>query len=176
MVWPKPPSDMSLPLHDALREILAGKATELFTDYGVACAPSAAEASEGRQLCGILGFTGDRLCGSVVISATESAIACSNPIGDGATRGWVAELTNQLVGRFKNALFRGSIEVAMSIPVVLTATALTPLPQGHPEPIRLSVGEGTMTIWLELESEPGLELAEPSADSMIAPEGEAMLF
>jgi len=164
------------PFHETLRVILAGKATELFADYGVACAPVDASPDTERQLCGILGFTGDRLCGSVLISATTEAIAQSNPIGDGPTRGWVAELTNQVVGRFKNALFRGGIEVAMSIPIVLTATQLTPLPQDKNYPTRLAVGDGFLTIWLELEAEPGLELAEPNADSMIAAEGEAMLF
>lgn len=163
-------------LYETLREMLAGKATELFTDYGVNCQPAEAPNDGGRQLCGVLGFTGDRLCGSVVISATHEAVASSNPIGDGATRGWVAELTNQLVGRFKNALLRHGVEVAMSVPVVLTATQLMPLPQTQIGATRLAIGSGFMTIWLEIEAEAGLELAEPSADSAIAAEGEAMLF
>ncbi|HEY0476565.1 MAG TPA: chemotaxis protein CheX [Kofleriaceae bacterium] len=163
-------------LHEALRTILATKAAELFSDYGVACQPVATPPEPSQQLCGILGFTGDRMCGSVVISATHEAIACSNPIGDGPTRGWVAELTNQLVGRFKNALLRGGVEIAMSIPVVLTATQLTPLPQTQLDPLRLAVGTGLLTIWLEIEADPALQLAEPSAESMIAAEGEAMLF
>jgi len=163
-------------LQETLRELLATKAYELFADYGVPCQPTD-EASDGsRELCGVLGFTGDKLCGSVVISATPDAIASSNPIGDGATRGWVAELTNQLVGRFKNALLRHGVEVAMSIPVVLTATQLTPLPQTQLAATRLAVGNGSLTIWLEIEAEAGLELAEPSADSAVAAEGEAMLF
>jgi CheY-specific phosphatase CheX len=163
-------------LYETLREMLAGKAAELFADYGVSCQPAEPPSDAGRQLCGVLGFTGDRLCGSVVISATHEAIASSNPIGDGATRGWVAELTNQLVGRFKNALLRHGVDVAMSVPVVLTATQLMPLPQTQISATRLAIGPGFMTIWLEIEAEPGLELAEPNADSAIAAEGEAMLF
>jgi CheY-specific phosphatase CheX len=163
-------------LHQTLRELLGTKANELFADYGVQCQPKDDPPDGGRELCGVLGFTGDRLCGSVVISASHEAIASSNPIGDGATRGWVAELTNQLVGRFKNALLRHGVEVAMSIPVVLTATQLTPLPQTQIDATRLAVGNGSVTIWLEIEAEAGLELAEPSADSAIAAEGEAMLF
>src|SRR5262249_54890732 len=115
-------------LHEMLRELLSNKASELFADYGVPCTAIDIPPSGDPQLCGILGFTGDRLCGSVVLSATHDAVSSSNPIGDGATRGWVAELTNQLVGRFKNALLRHGLEVAMSIPVVLTATQLMPLP------------------------------------------------
>jgi hypothetical protein len=164
------------PLHDTLRSLLTSKAYELFADYEVMCSVDGLPPDDRRMLCGILGFTGDRLCGSVIISATEDAIACSNPIGDGATRGWVAELTNQLVGRFKNALFRGGVDVAMSIPVVLTATQLTPLPQTQLEPTRLAVGTGFLTIWLEIEAAAGLELAEPTADTMMAAEGDAMLF
>jgi CheY-specific phosphatase CheX len=164
------------PLHQTLRTILATKAIDLFVDYGVTCREVETLPEAGRQLCGILGFTGDRMCGSVMVSATHDAIASSNPIGDGATRGWVAELTNQLVGRFKNALLRGGVDVAMSIPVVLTATQLTPMPQEEVQPTRLALGAGSITIWLELEADPTLELAEPTADSAIAAEGEAMLF
>jgi len=164
------------PLQEALRTILTTKMTELFSDYGVSSQVTDVPEEPTRQLCGILGFTGDKLCGSVVISATPEAIACSNPIGDGATRGWVAELANQLVGRFKNALLRGGVEIALSIPVVLTATQLMPLPQTEVGPVRLIVGPGSLTIWLEIEAAPGLELGEPSDDTMIAAEGEAMLF
>jgi CheY-specific phosphatase CheX len=163
-------------LHEDLRKMLATKATELFADYGVVCTADNPPADDRRHICGILGFTGDQLCGSVVMAATEDAVAASNPIGDGATRGWIAELTNQLVGRFKNALFRGGIDVAISIPVVLTATQLTPLPQTALAPTQLAVGPGQVTIWLEIEAEPGLVLQEPSAESSIAPEGEAMLI
>jgi CheY-specific phosphatase CheX len=162
-------------LHDTLREILAAKAGELFADYSVACTPAGPSTTTGHLLCGILGFTGDRMCGSVVIAASHEAIADSNPIRDGATRGWVAELTNQLVGRFKNALLRHGVEVAMSVPVVLTATQLTPLPQSNNEPTNLSVGSGQITIWLEIDVDPALVLAEPCDDAVIA-EGEAMLF
>jgi CheY-specific phosphatase CheX len=163
-------------LHETLRALLSGKAYELFSDYGVTCTEGEGPSDGSRQLCGILGFTGDKLCGSVVIAASTDVIATSNPVGDGATRGWVAELTNQLVGRFKNSLFRHGVEVAMSIPVVLTATQLMPLPHTQILPINMRMGNGSVTIWLELEAEAGLELAEPSADSAIAAEGEAMMF
>jgi CheY-specific phosphatase CheX len=163
-------------IHQTLREILASKASELFTAYGVPTTTASSHPESERLLCGILGFTGDHLCGSVVISATETAIAESNPIRDGATRSWIAELTNQLVGRFKNALLRHGVEIVMSIPVVLTAAQLRPLPQTASDPIRLDVGGGALAVWLEVETYPSLTLADPGPESMIAVEGEAMLF
>jgi chemotaxis protein CheX len=161
---------------ETLRQILATKAHELFADYGVSCETLDAPVDSGRELCGILGFTSDHVCGSVVLSATADAISSSNPIGDGATRGWVSELTNQLVGRFKNALLRCGVELVMSIPVVLTATQLTPMPQAALAPTRLAVGSGFLTLWLEVEVDPDLVLAEASADLAIASEGDTLLF
>jgi CheY-specific phosphatase CheX len=162
--------------HEALREILGSKALELFSDYGVSAAKIDSHPEDERLLCGVLGFTGDRMCGSVVISATEAAIADSNPIHDGATRAWIAELTNQIVGRFKNALLRCGVEIAMSIPVVLTASRMMPLPQTERDPIRLSVGSGSLAIWLEFEADADTVLSDPGPESMVGAEGEAMLF
>jgi CheY-specific phosphatase CheX len=159
-----------------LREILALKAQELFNDYGVSCLAPALQREPERLLCGILGFTGDRLCGSVVVSASETAIAQSNPIKDGAPRAWVAELTNQLVGRFKNALLRHGVDTALSIPVVLTAAQVTPLPQTQADPLRFDVGGGSFAIWLEIEAAADLTLADPNPEAMIAAEGETLLF
>lgn len=163
-------------VRETLRRILAAKAHELFADYGVSCETMEAPAESARELCGILGFTGDHVCGSVVLSATPNAISSSNPIGDGATRGWVSELTNQLVGRFKNTLLRCGVELVMSIPVVLTATQLTPMPQAALAPIRLAVGSGFLTLWLEVEVDPDLVLAEASADLAVGFEGDTLLF
>lgn len=163
-------------VHERLRLILVGKAHELFADYGVPCEAAEAIPDGARELCGILGFTGGQVCGCVVVSATPEAIASSNPIGDGATRSWVAELTNQLVGRFKNTLLRCGVDLVMSIPVVLTASHLTPMPHATLAPTRLAVGAGFLTLWLEIEVDPDLLLAEPSADLMIAAEGETLLF
>jgi CheY-specific phosphatase CheX len=157
---------------------LAEKTRELFDAYDVRCESLDAPPSAERLICGILGFTGEHLCGSVVLSAAHDAVACSNPIGDGATRGWVAELTNQLVGRFKNELFRRGVDVAMSVPVVLTATQLTPVTDATPACLHVSKGalSGSVTIWLEIEAEADLVLSEPTNDTAIAAEGESFMF
>lgn len=67
----------------------SGKAYELFADHGVTCTEGESTNDGSRQLREILGFIGDRLCGSV--AATYGVIASSNPI-DGATRSGIAEL------------------------------------------------------------------------------------
>src|SRR5258706_6766095 len=128
---------------ETLRKLLVAKAHELFSDYGVACeSVGSVVDTTNRELCGILGFSSNHLCGAVVVCATPDAVASSNPVGDGATRNWVAELTNQLVGRFKNDLLRTGVELVMSIPVVLTGSQVTPLHQVVSPPMLLAVGSG----------------------------------
>jgi hypothetical protein len=59
---------------------------------------------------------------------------------------------------------------------VLTAAQVTPLPQTQADPIRLDVGGGSFAVWLEIEAAADLTLAELGPESMMAAEGEALLF
>jgi len=152
----------------------SGRPYELFVDSGGTCTERESSNDGSPPLCGILGFISDRSCGSVVSAATQDVIASCDAIDDAATRGWVAELTNELVGRFKSSLFRHGAVVAMSIPVVLTATQLMPLPRTQIQPIRLVIGNDAVAIWLEAEAL--LELSGPGADLAVAAEAEAMLI
>ena len=161
---------------ETLRTVLVAKAHDLFFDYGVPCETVSSVGDASRELCAILGFTNPQLSGAVVVCATPDAISSSNPIGDGATRSWVAELTNQLVGRFKNELLGMGIEIVMSIPVVLTASQLTPLHHLASPPARLAVGSGFLTTWVEVEIDPDLVLVEPNAELTITPAGHALMF
>ena len=155
-----------------LRQLLGDSANALFTDYSVASEVVEAASDDPHQLCGILGFTGDLLCGTVIISATEPAVADSNPVA-GPLSKWLAELTNQIVGRFKNDLLRRGVDVSMSVPVVLSATRLVPIPQHPVLPLHLKVGSGSMTLWLEVEGDVVLQAPD---ESEMAREGEAMMF
>ena len=160
---------------ETLRRILVAKAYELFADYGVACEEVGSVVDAARELCGILGFTSKHLSGAVMVCATPDAIASSNPIADGATRSWVAELTNQLVGRFKNELLGNGLELVMTIPIVLTANQVMPLHQLASPPARLAVGSGFLTLWLEVEIDPDLVLVEPNTELTITPAGHALM-
>lgn len=165
---------------EILRGILVDKCHELFAAYNVPCVEAADARSEPPpdepRLCAVLGFTSDQLRGSVVLSASAAAIADSNPIRDGATRGWIAELSNQLVGRFKNGLLRRGLEITMSVPVVLEAVRLTAVPSSELSPIQLAVGAGELVVWLEIDCDPGVVIASSGEQVEVAAEGDAMMF
>jgi len=159
--------------HQVLRQILVETTGELFAAYGVSTDVVGAAAMDNQTLCGVLGFTGDAICGSVVIAASPEAVAASNPIEGAPATQWLSELTNQIVGRFKNSLVRRGVDIWISIPVVLNATRLVPVVQPAVEPIYMHVGGARFTIWLEVEGDVTLN---PPIDNGMLSEGEALLF
>lgn len=158
---------------DDLREILLETTGELFAAYGVMAEVAGEAAIDDHTVCGILGFTGDAICGAIVIAASREAVAACTPVEGGPVTQWLAELTNQVVGRFKNALVRRGADIWMSLPVVLSATRLTPAPWGGVVPIHLRVGGAPFTLWLEVEG--SIALVVPVDEGMLR-EGEALLF
>lgn len=161
---------------DLLRSLLAVSAHEFFAAYGAASSDVDTDPAEASGLCGVLGFTGDTLAGSVVITATDPALAASNPLGDGPTRDWIAELTNQIGGRFKNTLLRRGVEIGISAPVVLRAVRLVPVPSRTLVPVSMEVGGGLLHLWLDLEYAAAFTIGEAVTPEAAGTEGEAFMF
>lgn len=159
----------------ALEQVIGACCVELFAAYGVDVTRTA-ERSDGGELllCGILGFTGDALRGAIILAAGEGPFSRSNPLPGSPSRNWCAELTNQLVGRIKNALLARGVEIHLSTPVVLRGAHLAPLPRRELPPLSFWTGGELICVWTELEYEPGLVLHEPIGG--MAQEGDAFLF
>lgn len=159
-------------LSSQLHDLLASVTCDLFHAYGVAAHVTSAEpAPMDEHLCSVLGVTGEEFSGSVLIVVEARVLAASNPTPEVPDAKWLAEVTNQVVGRFKNELVRRGVDVALAIPVVLRATKLLPL-MSDGTPVRLEVGGGAMSLWLEYEGNP--ELRDAVAD--VPREGEALMF
>jgi CheY-specific phosphatase CheX len=159
--------------HQLLREILVETTGELFDAYGVTSEVVGEAAIDDAALCGVLGFTGEAICGAIVIAASREAIAACNPIEGGQVTQWLAELTNQIMGRFKNSLVRRGADIWMSLPVVLSATRLVPARCGPVAPVYMHVAGAPFALWLEVEG--AVALGAP-ADEGMPREGEALLF
>jgi len=163
----------------ALLEQLAGVAcTSLFQAYGVALQRvNEAEASPATTpapilYSGIVGFGGPGIRGACILAASEKPILQSNPV-DGSLRDWIAELSNQLVGRIKNKLLAHGTEVYVTTPVVLRGEHLAPMPRRELPPLSFKTDGGSVFVWIELETAADFVLGPPS--QAIA-EGEAVLF
>jgi hypothetical protein len=100
----------------------------------------------------------------------------SDPIG-GSPRAWIAELSNQLVGRIKNKLLAHGAEVYVTTPVVLRAELLAPIDGGNPVPPRAFASEGgNVFVWIELDTDPTLVLSPTPHYAPAVQEGDAVMF
>lgn len=150
--------------------------TSLFEAYGVrlVSVPTLSAPSHKVLLSGVIGFTGPGIRGTCILAATEKPIHASNPI-EGSLRDWIAELSNQLVGRIKNKLLTYGAEVYITTPVVLRGEHLAPLPRHELEPLAFATEGGSVFVWIELETAPEFVL-EPLPEPAGISEGDALLF
>jgi len=148
----------------------------LFDAYGVRLEPIAQgeQQTHERSLTGIIGFTGRGITGMCLVDASEAPLMASNPTG-GALRDWVAELSNQLAGRLKHKLLALGVEVYITTPIVLRATRIEPLPRTTLMPRVFSAPNGSVNLWVEVETTPDFEMV-PGAAGESAAEGETLLF
>ena len=162
-------------LDQPLRDLLANKLYEILAHYGFGRWFPTHIPERSNYMCCVLGFTGDHINGSVIIAATQEAILDTNPIAAGPGAAWVAELTNQLVGRFKNELVRCGLEISIGQPVVLTATKIMPLAHRSLAPIVTGIGGGVVSAWLDIDYGPEAKLQPPRYD-VVPPEGATLMF
>jgi hypothetical protein len=157
-------------------ELAASACTELFGAYGVTLerSPAVWRESEERRLCGVIGFVGRRVRGTCLLAANHEPLAESCP-PEGRVRDWVGELANQLLGRLKSKLLTRGIEVALTTPIVIAGVKLEPLPRGNLEPIVFRATSGNVLVWVEVESEAGLEIGTEHI-ARVGGEGDILLF
>ena len=163
---------MSAPF-EVMRELLAASALELFESYGLSASLCECPEESEEQFVGVLGFIGGQVAGSVALTGDARAFSTCHPNAAGTLWAWVGELTNQVVGRFKNNLLMRGVDVTMSIPCVLRGFRLVPVPRNEIATVHLTLGDAHLSLWLEVEGDPVFVEADPD---IIPPSGEALLF
>lgn len=156
-------------------EIAHEACANLFQAYGVPLESVPAVGAAAPTLSAVIGFSGPGIRGTCILAASESPIKMSNPMG-GSPRAWIAELSNQLVGRIKNKLLAQGAEVYVTTPVVLRGELLAPVDAKNALPPRAFASEGgNVFVWMELETDPEFVLSPP-AQPVAADEGDALMF
>lgn len=164
-------------LIDRVSDIARQACIDLFADYGVSLEPAGDPRALGDVLyCGVIGFTGDGIRGSIVLAGSSAALDQSNPIPGSRVRDWIGELTNQLVGRIKNRLLKHGVEVWITTPIVLRGRQIAlETANDSPLPMYFAGGRGGVAVWFDVDSDPEFELHEEEASATLD-EGMSLLF
>lgn len=161
-------------------ELLASDACiTLFRDYSLELqrVESVARFADTELLfCVVIGFTGDQMRGSILLATTREPLGRTAPVSDTSFREWIAELVNQLLGRFKNKLVSRGVVLHVSTPVVLRGVHLTPLTRTELKPLVFDCDDGCVCVWVDAELMKGVDLSVVHEDAGVIPEGEGMLF
>jgi hypothetical protein len=149
----------------------------LFADYGVTTEPSAFPMALETLLpnqFGRVAFIGDGIEGAIVLGASSGPLGRCRP-DVAAPDDWIAELTNQLMGRIKNQMLRAGIQLQQALPAVLSGGALRTL-SSDLRPWILVAADGVVGVGIKIDV-PAPILPDASLLNWdVPPEGELLLF
>jgi hypothetical protein len=132
----------------------------LWQDYGIAITRSAfgsGGSADDPLLFGVIGFVGEGLRATCMLGAHPRLIAASGRSAN-QPRDWIAELSNQLLGRMKMRLLGCGVSVQLTTPLALSGVRLTPLPRLAQAPLVFESKYGDVLVCLEVETESGFVL------------------
>ena len=163
-----------------LESISARACRDLFAQYGV----QLRQIGEDEQplapdflVCAVISFSGRHLRGTLVLAMSEDLPSESNPLRKSvATRDWVGELSNQLLGHVKRELLRHDIEIYLNLPAVLRGEHLAPLPRKALKPLKFLAPSGAVALWVEVEMSPGFQIGGAGGANPGPLSGETLLF
>ncbi|MCP4680395.1 MAG: chemotaxis protein CheX [Deltaproteobacteria bacterium] len=113
-------------LEEVLDSLAIDACSELLKAYDVSMSlESSATASTVKAVSrgGVIGFSGEQIRGSLCLQLDEDVISRIGLPGHDRND-WIAELSNQLLGRIKNKLLKMQIVLGLGIPVAVAGEGL----------------------------------------------------
>jgi hypothetical protein len=150
------------PTRARITSLAADACVALWQDYGVTLTPSTFDDGAGTDepvLFGVIGFVGDDVRATCLLGAQQRLIKASGRLGN-QPRDWIAELSNQLLGRMKMRLLGCGVSVKLTTPLALSGVRLKPLPRLAGAPLAFASELGSVVVWLEVETAPSFVLPD----------------
>jgi hypothetical protein len=150
----------------------------LFHDYALPLMRVGDEALREADFlfCGVVGFTGEQMRGTLLLATSSEPLGRTSPLRDASLREWIAELSNQLLGRIKNKLLGHGVTLLLSTPVVLRGQQIAPLSRTELVPYVFACDGGTVCVWFDAEVTVGVDMTQlVSTDGLVA-EGSTTFF
>jgi len=138
--------------------------------------------SNGEQLCvaAIVGFSGDQVRGTLVLAAGDGGLSSVRQhlqAGEALAEDSLGETGNLLAGHLKRSLASYGQVVTITPPIVVRGVTIEVCNSAQVQRVQCdhASGESRLSVWLDFEAAPGIELSEQPDDSQVA-EGDALFF
>ncbi|MEY4577805.1 MAG: hypothetical protein RL701_2508 [Pseudomonadota bacterium] len=163
---------------EILEQVVSDSCVSLFDDYKLPLARvqygQLAE-SEPLLFCGVVGFSGEHMRGTLLLATSKEPLGRTSPTTDSSLREWIAELSNQLLGRIKNKFLPRGVTLHLSTPIVLRGQHIAPVSHAELVPFAWQCDGGCVCVWFDAEYAPTLDLSQV-AEEVGVEEGTSMLF
>jgi hypothetical protein len=150
----------------------------LFEHYTLPLVRVHGQPSEEPELlfCGVVGFSGDQMRGTLLLATSREPLGRTSPTTDASLREWIAELSNQLLGRIKNRLIPHGVTLHLSTPIVLRGQHISPVTRAELVPYLFACDGGYVCVWMDAELQPGVDLTKMVETEGLVSEGTSTLF
>ena len=137
-----------------------------------------------ESIAAFVRFGNDNLRGSLTLWGPSKLISRLRPappvVVPRDLDDWACEMVNQAVGRFRNRVATYGVKVVFNVPRSALAELLRPPTSHQPSwfPISFAIDDMVLECWIELEANPGFQLAESPLEEIEAAlaEGSIVLF
>ena len=164
---------------EVIDHIVTSSCTSLFADYSLHLERVELQTLSNEfdiVFCGIVGFTGDQMRGALLLATSAEPLGRTLPSTEASLREWIAELSNQLLGRIKNRLVSHGVTLHMSTPTVLRGQHIAPVSSTPIVPYAFSSGGGMVCVWIDVELVLGVDLTQVTDEQDVVSEGSGFLF
>ncbi len=126
----------------------------------------------------VIGFSGNGFGGALGFAAEKSILkAVNNDEYSTLREGWIGEVSNQLLGRLKNAMLAYGLEFQVAIPMILHGLGIQIRDQSGKIKCFPNTSEcGRSCVWLDANWDPNKQLYLAAADQQPQHEGDTTIF
>jgi hypothetical protein len=153
---------------------------KLFEDLGVTLRERSSVQGTGAMPMvygGVIELAGKGIRGRMTLASSHEPLAATKPIANAGEREWLAELTNQLMGRIKNQLLLYAVEVTFGSPVTLRAEHLIAQGRSKEAPLLFEGGGGIVQVSLDVHLDRTFQMRDRPDPKLAGPEqGRIILF
>lgn len=179
-----------MPIPEHLEKIITGSVADMLTSVAELADAKLAKSGDSNAdttvvgVASVLGFTGEQVKGSLVVSCERALLAASHPnlamgmpVDEGSILDWCGEIANQMLGRVKNKLSTIGIKMSMGTPMTVTGKAMQvrAAKDGHAAELVFTTSKGSLCVHFLVVISEGVRF-DAEATTNAASEGDSLLF
>jgi CheY-specific phosphatase CheX len=173
----------------SMTTILVRSVEELFTNNGIKQVSHEVIPDDfhmSHEYFSVIGFAGEKVSGTINISSGSELLEVCHPgqamgmnVGEAELADWLGELTNQIIGRFKNLMLKHEIEFTITTPTVFRGEKIATFDQkksGAKQHLSFSLDEHKFLLFADVQIKSELNFDQQEAAQESQDEGTALFF